>query len=882
MHGEPTDFWAKLRRDGERVVGWHPLMDHCADVAACAEALLQHTILGRRLAALAGIEHLHPVQVARLGVLAALHDVGKYNAGFQNKALIGSFTAGHVSEIIDLLCTQRNYPEKGRLIEALALEQLVRWTDDEDGLADLLLATLGHHGRPVPSRETIDQRCWTPSRDLDPFAGMARLVALTRTWFPKAWEVDGPLLPAVPAFQHAWAGLLMLADWIGSDSERFFPFAEEGEGERMEIAREHAGRALSKLGLATAAARGRLGSDRLGYRFMGETFEPHPAQRRLLELDDLEGGSVVVLEAATGAGKTEAALAHFLRLFQAGEVDGLYFALPTRTAATQIYRRVCSAVAAAFPASQDRPPTVLAVPGYISVDGVEAQRLAPFQVEWPQDDGGRRSVRGWAAESSKRYLAGAVAVGTIDQVLLSSLTVSHAHMRSSALLRHLLVVDEVHASDVYMNRVLETVLDHHVAAGGHALLMSATLGAEARARLVAPPGRRAAAPWPSLDAASELPYPSVTVSRRGGAESEMLAVSGSPATKRVRIELAPISERAGAIAARALHAARGAARVLVIRNTVAGCREVQLELEHQHGDDGDLLFRCGGCFSPHHARYARADRRLLDDAIEAAFGLQRPPGGCVAAATQTVEQSLDLDADLLLTDLAPLDVLLQRIGRLHRHPKHSRPPGFETATVVVLVPEDRDLAALIAADGQGRGGHGIGTVYSDLRILEATWRCLEARRQLDLPRENRALVELATHPDALAAVVAEGGEAWERHQRYLLGNDSADRRLAELNRIDRAKSYADRPFPSGDSRRRIPTRLGEEDRMVHFAEPPSSPFGQAVRELTVPSYLARGVPAETESAERVECSADGFRFRFGAKSFRYDRLGLHPLDTESH
>ena len=880
MRGEPTDFWAKLKSEGDRVVEWQPLFAHCADVAACAFTLLQHTILGRRLAALAGLDGLHAVQVARLCVLAALHDAGKVNIGFQNKAVKGSFTAGHVSEVIDLLCTQRDYPQKRPFIEALALEEMVRWTDDEDGLADLLLATFCHHGRPVTPRETIDTRCWTPARGLDPFAGLGRLVALTRGWFPEAWEADGPLLPAVPAFQHAWAGLLTLADWIGSDSD-LFPFAEDGERDRMDLARERAGTALRALGLVAAPARCQLGASNPGYRFMGKGFEPRPAQRQLLDLEGLGGGSVVVLEAATGAGKTEAALAHYLRLFHAGEVDGLYFALPTRTAATQIYRRVCAAVAAAFPEPEDRPPTVLAVPGYISVDGVEGRRLAPFQVKWPEEDGSLRPFRGWAAESSKRYLAGAVAVGTIDQVLLSSLTVSHAHMRSSALLRHLLVVDEVHASDTYMTRVLETVLDHHVAAGGHALLMSATLGAEARARLVAPPGRRAVAAWPSLNDASELPYPAVTVSRLGSAASEMLAVSGSLMTKRVRIELAPISERAGAIAARTLHAGRCAARVLVIRNTVAGCREVQLELEQQCGDDADLLFRCGGCFTPHHARYSRADRRLLDDAVESAFGLERPRGGCVAAATQTVEQSLDLDADLLLTDLAPLDVLLQRIGRLHRHLQHSRPPGFEIATVVILVPEERNLAALIATDGEGRGAHGLGTVYSDLRILEATWRCLEARRELDLPSENRALVELATHPDALAAVVAKGGDAWERHQRYLLGSDSADRRLAELNRIDRARSYVECPFPAGDTRRRIPTRLGEEDRVVHFAEPLTSPFGQTVRELTIPSYQALGVPAEVETAEQVECSADGFRFRFGAKSFRYDRLGLHSMDTES-
>jgi CRISPR-associated endonuclease/helicase Cas3 len=197
------------------------------------------------------------------------------------------------------------------------------------------------------------------------------------------------------------------------------------------------------------------------------------------------------------------------------------------------------------------------------------------------------------------------------------------------------------------------------------------------------------------------------------------------------------------------------------------------------------------------------------------------------------------------------------------------------------VPEERDLATCITAKGEGRGTHGIGTVYSDLRILEATWRCLEGRKEVDLPRENRPLVEAATHPDALAAVVVAGGEAWERHQRYLLGNDAADRRLAELNRVDRAKSYVDCPFPSGDTRRRIPTRLGEEDRVVHFAEAPISPFGQEVGELTIPTYWALGVPAEVECAEGVTCCADEFHFRFGAKSFRYDRLGLHSLETES-
>ncbi|MDB4914145.1 MAG: CRISPR-associated helicase/endonuclease Cas3, partial [Gemmatimonadetes bacterium] len=186
-----------------------------------------------------------------------------------------------------------------------------------------------------------------------------------------------------------------------------------------------------------------------------------------------EESSITILESETGSGKTEAALARFVTLFSAGKVDGLYFALPTRTAATQMHKRVFDATAMAF---TEPPPVILAVPGYLRVDDTEGRRheLARFDVLWP--DAERFRYRGWAAEGPKRYLAGCIVVGTVDQVLLSSLRVGHAHMRATSLMRMLLVVDEVHASDAYMTRILEDVLARHRRAGGHALLLSATLG----------------------------------------------------------------------------------------------------------------------------------------------------------------------------------------------------------------------------------------------------------------------------------------------------------------------------------------------------------------------------------------------------------------------
>ncbi|MCA9655789.1 MAG: CRISPR-associated helicase Cas3', partial [Myxococcales bacterium] len=497
-------------------------------------------------------------------------------------------------------------------------------------------------------------------------------------------------------------------------------------------------------------------------------FDPRPAQQATLELPLDRQGSLTVLEAETGSGKTEAALARFMRLFHAGEVDGLYLALPTRTAATQLHRRVHEALVRAFPREDERPPAVLAVPGYLRVDDHEGRRLPGFEVLWNDDGKAALRHRGWAAEHPKRYLAGAVVVGTIDQVLLSTLMVSHAHMRATCAARHLLVVDEVHASDDYMIALLEAVLRFHLGAGGHALLMSATLGSAARGRLLAAAGPEPE--LPGLDDAVAEPYPLVSHAPRGESPQRH-AVAHVGAGKGVHPRLLRAADEPEAVAAAALDAAQAGACVLVVRNLVRDCVATQLALEALASTRGasELLFAVGGIVAPHHSRYAREDRTRLDAAVEALFGKQRPSGrGRVLVATQTVEQSLDLDADLLLTDLCPMDVLLQRIGRLHRHDR-PRPAGFEQAQVQVLVPEQRALGQHIRADGTALGPHGYGTVYGDLRVLEATLRLCERGGTFVIPEHNRALVEGSTHPSVLRALVEDLGEAWARHGERVLG-----------------------------------------------------------------------------------------------------------------
>ena len=878
MNGSPapSDFWAKLKyKGGDRstgeIVEWHPLLAHSADVAAVAEALLQRTILRERLASLAGWDDLSDVHVARLSALAALHDAGKVNHGFQNRAHGERQQAGHVRPMIDVFDADRPV----EWIEPLGIRAMLGWfprAQVEEASYRYLLATWGHHGEPV--RESLfSPSLWQGIESRDPRSGLERLAERVQRWFPQAFESDARPLPTDPSFVHAYNGVLTLADWIGSD-DRFFPFAKDEEAP-MQRARDRAADAIAALFLDADGPRAAFSEETTGFEGILENpdWDPYPIQEAVLDQSVEPGGGLTVLESDTGSGKTEAALTRFVRLYRAGLVDGMYFAVPTRSAATQLHGRVREAVQRVFP-DDTQPPVVQAVPGYIKADDVTATRLPDsYEVLWDEEV----RHRGWAAEHAKRYLAAPIAVGTIDQVLLSGLQVNHAHLRAAALLRHFLVIDEVHASDTYMTRLTENVLTPHLAAGGHALLMSATLGASARVRLTDP-----SAEPPPVDEAAVQDYPLVTHVSADRTEPTHTHAPSVDNEKTIEPDPVPIAGDPEAVARRALNAARDGARVLVIRNLVDDCRETQRALEAAAGDDeAHLLFGVNGTPAPHHSRFAPDDRQVLDKQIEDVFGENnrpKPDVGRVAVATQTVEQSLDIDADLMLTDLAPMDVLLQRIGRLHRHSR-PRPDGYETPRCVVLTPSDRDLTAAITGDGQALDGpHGLGTVYDDLRVIEATWQVLADgdRTPWSIPADNRALVEYATHPDRLQNVVADRGDAWREHEKWVLGSELADRQAAGYVELDRSAPFGDELFP--DDLDAVKTRLGRDDYQIELPEAPTGPFGAAIGAVSVSEWQL-DEPPETDEANVVSPFDGGFTLEVEGHRFRYDRFGLEPVSS---
>ena len=292
-----------------------------------------------------------------------------------------------------------------------------------------------------------------------------------------------------------------------------------------------------------------------------------------------------------------------------------------------------------------------------SPDGI----LHDYEVWWDDHPDAAARGRRWAAENPKRFLAAQIAVGTVDQAMMGALQVRNAHMRAACLARNLLVMDEVHASDTYMSHIIKSLLDAHLGAGGYALLMSATLGSVARNQWLFT-GRSGDTNTMPLEEAIDSPYPAISVMTPEG--GSLTKVEENDRQKSVQVVAEPQMRDFRAVAQRALRAARARAKVLVVRNTVGHAIGTQQALEALADNrDAGLLFDVEGRTTLHHGRFAACDREMLDKRIEEMLGKGRQSGGRVVVGTQTLEQSLDIDADLLITDLCPVDVLLQRIGR---------------------------------------------------------------------------------------------------------------------------------------------------------------------------------------------------------------------------
>jgi CRISPR-associated endonuclease/helicase Cas3 len=755
-----------------------------------ARRLMSSPILRRRLAVTFETD-LTEGHLDRLAILAGIHDFGKALKGFQDK-LEGTLltSRGHVAEALAAVMHSAD------LKTALRLSLLSEWFER---ISDALYVSICHHGEPLaddrirPHFSVVGQLLARTKYGHDPVTEIAKLSDFLVAQFPSA-RVLAPKLHFTPAAQHLFAGILMASDWMASG----FAFTP---GEVDQLATD----VLRRTGW-TGWHSGARARDLLGGR------EPRPAQIGALALPLDE--RFAVIEAPTGTGKTEAALIWASRLIEAGEVDGLYFAVPTRSAATELHARIGRLMSAHHPALKGK--IVRALPGMLDTDD-----SVP---DYPAET--------WAVAAPKRTFAAPIAVGTIDQALLSILRSRHAWMRAAFLSRHLLVVDEVHASDPYMAALTRGLIERHLSLGGRALAMSATLGETALAILL----DRARRP---IDEAIAAPYPVIRCSCRNH------ELPQAP-LRTIDVIVEPF-ERA---ASRARLAATDGQSVLWIRSTVS---DAVADFQSFDASGINSLL--------HHSRYAVEDRTWLDHQLLSIFGLNGNRRSIVAVTTQTAEQSLDIDADLLITDACPADVLLQRLGRLHRHRIGTRP------TAIVIDPGTLDRYLLPNGRVLGRVGQGWPWVYNNLLSVRATLDWLRSGRGVSIPNDCRSLVERATHADHLHQMAASLGGSWTDLWRNLFDEAAIKAQLAEASLIDWK-----RPYREALVNEWLPTRLGEGTVTVAVKNLISPFTGQEIKALPIPGRWFRGAVLPDEPINAL----DG-RLRVGTQDYTYDRLGIRRL-----
>lgn len=482
---------------------------------------------------------------------------------------------------------------------------------------------------------------------------------------------------------RAVAGLTSVADWIGSG--RHFEDPAQAWESSIELALDEAGWVAP-----TYQANLRF-ADIFG-------FEPHPVQQQFLEIATAPG--VYVLEAPMGLGKTEAALYAAYHLLQSKGACGVYFALPTQLTSNKIYDR--------FNSFLER---------ILSPDCAHRALLLHGKAWLQQTEMGEEGRPGGAwFQQSKRGLLAPFAVGTIDQALMAVMNVKHGFVRAFGLAGKVVILDEVHTYDAYTGTLLDALVALLRSLNCTVVILSATLNQERRASLLKA----------KLNCQA---YPLITAVKQGqGASFAHEQPVLGPADHSVEVFL--LSDDIHAVQEALERAALGQ-QVLWIENTVQHAQERYLDLAARAGELG---VDCGLL----HSRFTAAHRQELEDKWVNLFGKQgqslRGMSGRILIGTQVLEQSLDIDADFLVSRFAPTDMLLQRLGRLWRHSNTSRSASARCQAWILAPQLAQAIQSPIAAFGTSAFVY---APYVLCRSLEV-WHKLN---EVTLPRDIRKLIE---------------------------------------------------------------------------------------------------------------------------------------------
>lgn len=697
-------FWAKTKLD--KTPG-KSVLSHISDVRAVARLLLlkEKNLLEK-----------YNCNVEQLAALAGLHDIGKIAPGFQMKCSQWLKDTGLEKEAKIYRWDAIHESDHAKITQYVLQDYLTSAGIDSTA-AEYWAAIAGvHHGRlyqlglrPPDGFKKDDE--WDKKRVevIERFLGNSRLPSL---------QIDD----AWPLFWWI-AGLISVADWIGSN-EDFFPASIETKtSESIEIAEG----AFKSVGLGVLDIKQGLSFEDIF------KFSPNDLQQKAVEC--IREPGLYVIEAPMGMGKTEAALWCSYQLMQRGLASGIYFALPTQATSNRIHQRI-NDFAAKITNSVIKTRLIHA--GSWLLDEVNVPSLRPA-IDFEQES--TRDAVDWFA-SKKRAILAPLGVGTIDQALMSVIAVKHFFVRQFALAGKVVILDEVHSYDLYTGTLIKTLCDRLLPLGCTILVLSATLTNDRRKQFL----------QELSDQNKDDPYPLVS--------GKNFAVSiDSPGSKTITVVHNNTSEALMG----ALDAAKKGASILWICNTVNSAQEI-FKVAQQQNDSGVEL----GLL---HARFPVFRRQELEDYWMEKLGKEgKNRSECILFSTQIVEQSVDLDADLIISELAPTDMLLQRLGRLWRHDRKSRSlvqPELWLITEAHMLDEFKKASASEIKKMLGPKAF-IYAPYVLLRSLEI-WRGLSS---LTLPVEIRSLLE-RTYCDKI-----DEPKGWQDLYKIMRGDVDALRRFA--------------------------------------------------------------------------------------------------------
>lgn len=535
---------------------------------------------------------------------------------------------------------------------------------------------------------------------------------------------EGVVLPDPPkrdkgAVGALLLGVVILADWIASGA--LFQDAESwlGPSGTVEV-RRRAREFLFDSGLEPVPEDFGDGFTDVWPEIPREGMRE--LQRSVEEIFAQEGKERIVamlVEAPMGEGKTEAGIYAALQMGKQWHKNGFYVALPTAATSNQMVTRV-----RALLERHKCEETVRLLHSMAWLTDTVSAGINSEETEY---------AAGWL-QPTRRGLLGQFAVGTVDQAMMAVLLVKYGVLRLLGLSGKALVIDELHAYDVYMSEILTLLLQWCRVLEIPVVMLSATLPPEKKQQML------------SVYTSDAVPqaYPSITwVSERGRVRT--IKIQSSAKRWKLRVNTMPILHDSVAVARAAVDRVSDGGCLCVLMNTVDAAQKVYSAIQ-EVGFEGILLL--------FHARFPTRQRDEIERECIRLFGKEKNfrPAKAILVATQVVEQSLDVDFDAMFTAIAPIDLLLQRAGRIHRHVFSLRPEKLAVPTLTVLTPA---LEGEYEADG---------FVYPDC-LLNSSYRLLSGIHAIAIPEDMPALVEKGYDPSAASP------EEFQRWAEHLMENE---------------------------------------------------------------------------------------------------------------